>query len=117
MRGAPQLSRAGLRGPSSTTYLMRYETSLDYRDLRVRPISSWMGLRCCLPMGAAPPRRCSNRQPWRLQGVTPRARRCSGGDGSLRTRPCGFGNYETCMTIAAREVEVGRDAGALAVMA
>ena len=50
-------------------------------------------------------------------GTDASPRKCSAGAGSPRRRPSTVWDFDTCVAIAAREVELARDSGALAVLA
>ena len=76
-----------------------------------------MALRSCSRTDAPRRRRCcSARQPASPARRRP-TRRCCAGDGLPRRLPSTVWDFETCVAIAAREVELARDSGALAVLA
>ena len=87
------------------------------RTLRARPICCWTASRCCSPKAAPRRRRCCERAASAFAGDEVSVEEVLRWGWLATAAAVVVWDYETCLAVATREVQLARDAGALEVLA
>ena len=115
-RGARRCSPGGSRAPRGLHDVSRARPgrAAGRPSRRVRRICCWTASRCAFTDGRAAAAPVLERAASGFAGRRSRSRRSCAGGGWRRRRPSMVWDYETCLAVATRGVQLARDAGALA---